>query len=575
MSLLRLNLPGIGIVVLLILHMVYFQSLDLPFSSIYEANYLAQPYDTKGILKSGLYIISYLLSALSIILLIFMRCRWLALFFIIITAVIFCLDLFPQFLGHSRNGLTVEGFSIAINETGRIKDIVVYKSVLLYSVLAFLIILVHLITIRYLFLPYFSIKTHWALIAYVTSLLLSATLVFRIPSILSHSYPAPTRMPIIIAEYFQNHSNNGFRQLDVSIQPSHPQPYKTIVWIIDESISGDYLSLNGYAKETTPYLSSISHENYMHNFGVVTPISNCSNTSNLFLRIGLTTTMKADFHTARNMLPTIFEYAQRAGFEVHLIDAQVASGEMQNHLTAADLKHINHHITFSRKHSPWERDQLLANHLREQLEQQDEVPRLVVAVKWGAHWPYPLSFPPQRVIFTPSAQESLTEMSVENKTILGNAYANALRYTVDDFFHGLLASELGNDQLIFYTADHGQSLFEKGDSPLTHCHYSTDMHDLPHGEFRVPLLVFTPEAKLKFNMQSSRTYTQEQMFATTLKLLGYDKQTYKKYGPTLFTGDARPYTESFILDSGLKIRFPKSKGGTEKPHSAEEKPAKY
>lgn len=565
MSLLRCNLPGIGIVFFLMLQMVYFQSLDLPFSAIYEANYLVQPYDKKGILKSGLYVISYLLSALSIILLIFMRCRWLALCFIIITAVIFGLDLFPQFLGHSRNGLTTEGFSIAINEAGRIEDIVVYKSVLLHSALAFLIILVYLSTMRYLFLPCFSIKTHWALIAYTMSLLLSFILVFRIPSILSHSYPAPIRVPIIIAEYFKNHSKKAFRQLDVSVQPSDPQPYKTIIWIIDESISGDYLSLNGYAKETTPYLSSISHEDYIYNFGVVTPISNCSNTSNLFLRIGLTTTMKADFHTARNRLPTIFEYAQRAGFEVHLVDAQVSSGEMQNHLTAGDLKHIDHHITFSRKHSPWKRDQLLANHLRAELEQQNEVPRLIVAVKWGAHWPYPLSFPPQRTIFKPSAQESLTEMRVENKTILNNAYANALRYTVDDFFHGLLADGLNNDQLIFYTADHGQSLFEKGDSPLTHCHYSTDMHDLPHGEFRVPLLVFTPEAKLKFNRQSSRTYTQEQMFATTLKLLGYGKPIYKKYGPTLFTGDARPYTESFILDSGFKIRFPQLKVGTEAP----------
>ncbi|MEZ5537532.1 MAG: sulfatase-like hydrolase/transferase [Thiolinea sp.] len=544
---------GAVIVMMLAAGLCYLQSFALPFSFLFETDYLAQPYDQKGLLKGGLYLISYLLAIFAVLSVIFLRRSWLAVLAIIFIALIYAADSFVQLLGSSDNGLTVEMLSIAINEAGRADMMLAYRHLLIYAALIFLGLCLLFWLIRRQ-LSYLSFSGRWIITGLLFAALLAGGLVFKIPSITSHSYPAPVKLPVMLTEYVKKYAHTRPRVLDAAIRPQQPRAYQTIVWIVDESISGDYLSLNGYSKPTTPYLESVQDAAYLKNFGVVNAVSNCSNTSNLFLRIGLTTDLEADFDQARQTLPTIFQYAKRAGYEVHLLDAQVSSGELQNHLTAHDLKQIDQHITFSRQHLPAQRDQLIADYLRDQLASDDNTPRFIVAVKWGAHWPYPLAFPAEKTVFKPSATESFTSMTQENREILLNAYANVLRHSVDDFTHSWQPQQLTDEQIVFYTSDHGQSLFEHDDT-LTHCHYAADPQQLPQGEFRVPLLVFTPQAKQKFSSNQHHLYSQQQLFSTTLRLFGYPESVYRKHGPTLFEGNPELVAESFVLDSGLKIRL--------------------
>ncbi|MEZ5449781.1 MAG: sulfatase-like hydrolase/transferase [Thiolinea sp.] len=536
---------------------VWLQSLALPFGPVLETVYLAQPYDQKGLLKGGLYLFSYLLTVVSLLTLILVHRRWLALLLLLAGALAFSIDVFVQRLGSSSNGLNLEILSLALNEAGKAGNLLVYAEPLLDAFLIFLAILIVLLVMRSVVFREVRLHSGRVLLLALFGLLLAAGLVFRIPSIQSYAYPALFKLPIIGTEYWLRHREQQPRILPASIQPQQAAQYRTLIWIIDESVSGDYLSLNGYAKPTTPFLDAYQHQPGFYNFGVVNPVSNCSNSSNLFLRIGLTTTLAGDSQQFRLSLPTIFAYAQRARYETHLLDAQTSEGELQNHLTTDDLQYIDVHKTLSRQHIPAERDALLGAYLREQLQQDDQKRRFIVAVKWGAHWPYSLAYPPDKTVFEPTAHESLTPMVEENRAILTNAYANVLRYTVDDFFRDLSQQPLQADQLIFYTSDHGQSLFEQADSPLTHCHFAQDPQQLPQGEFRVPLFVLTPTAKQQFSPQAGRNYAQEQLFATTLQLFGYDREVYGRHGPTLYEGDVRPYAESFVLDSGLKIRFDK------------------
>ncbi|MFM2317867.1 MAG: hypothetical protein RLZZ215_488 [Pseudomonadota bacterium] len=541
-----------------IILLAFIQAIHSPFSFITETHYLSEPYDQKGLIKGGLYLISYLISLVALASILFIANRWIAYPLIIVATLIFSLDLFVQLLGSSTNGITVALLSTAFNEAGRISDLLVYQQPLLYAVLAAIVLFSIAYGIRQLIPIHNQIKSIGSLSLLAITMLVIAALSYKIFSIKTQAYPAPIKASLILGEYFAHYRSAPQRELDKKITPVKAASYQTIIWIIDESISGNYLSINGYHQANTPFLNTLQTQTTMQNYGVVAPISNCSNTSNLLLRIGLTSAVQQDFKTAKNSLPTIFQYAKQAGFTTYLIDAQIAPGEMQNNLTGQDLKFIDHNLAFPRSIHPQDRDQTLLTELERLLTTQAPQPQFIVAVKWGAHWPYSLAYPKQQTLFTPAATESLTEMSTKNQEIITNSYLNALHYSVDYFLQGLLAKPLMEDQMIFYTSDHGQSLFEHAHSPLTHCHYASDPQQLPLGEFKVPLMVFAAEAKTQFPKLANRLYAQEQIFPSTLQLFGYDQTVYQAYGPTLQQGSRLDYAQSWVLDSGLGLKIPKA-----------------
>lgn len=552
------TIPVILLLASYVLVLAYLQTIYTPFGLITETSYLSEPYDKKGLLKGGLYLFSYLISLFALVAILFVANRWLAISLILYTSILFGIDLFLQLLGSSTNGITVALLATAFNELGRANNLLVYKTPLIYAALSALGIFILALLIHLLIPKNKKIKSIWILLFLVITIIGIGSLSYKVFSIKTQAYLAPIKAPLVLREYLTEYQSLPERKLAANILPTKPASYQTIIWIIDESISGNYLSVNGYQQANTPFLDSFKSHANLQNYGVVAPISNCSNTSNLFLRIGLTSAVQQDFKTAKNSLPTIFQYAKQANFETHLIDAQIAPGEMQNNLTGQDLKFIDHHLAFPRSIHPQDRDQALLKELKRLLANQANQNQFIVAVKWGAHWPYSLAYPAQQTLFKPAATESLTEMSTKNREILTNSYLNALHYSVDYFLQGLLAKPLMDNQVIFYTSDHGQSLFEQEHSPLTHCHYASDPKELPLGEFKVPLMLFAHEAKANFPKLENRLYTQEQIFPSTLQLFGYDRAVYQTYGPTLMQGSKLDYAQSFVLDSGLRITIPKT-----------------
>lgn len=541
----------------LIVVLTFIQAIHIPFSFITETSYLSEPYDKKGLIKGLLYLSTYFFSIAALLSILFIAKRWVAISLITLSSILFGVDLFLQFLGSSPNGITVAQTSTALNEVGRIADLLVYKKPLIYAVLAAFGLLIVSTFIHISIPENRKFSWIWGILLLGLAITSIGLLSAKIFSIKTQSYLAPIKTPLVLREYFFEYRTVSTRTLDATIKTSQAAEFKTIIWIIDESISGNYLSINGYPKATTPFLIALQTNPTMQNYGTVASLSNCSNTSNLLLRIGLTSALKQDFKTAKNSLPTIFQYAKQAGFATHLIDAQITPGELQNNLTAQDLKFIDYYTAFPRSIHPQDRDQALTHELSKLLKGAVTNKQFIVAVKWGAHWPYPLAYPKDQTIFTPAATESLTEMSNQNREIVTNSYLNAIHYSVDFFLKNLLAKPLSNEQLIFYTSDHGQSLFEQANSPLTHCHYSDKPQDLPVGEFKVPLIVFSQAAKTNFPKLEDRLYTQEQIFPSTLKLMGYSRDIYAAYGPTLMQGSTLNYTESFILDSNVRLKMPK------------------
>ncbi|HPY40586.1 MAG TPA: hypothetical protein PLM98_08715, partial [Thiolinea sp.] len=377
------------------------QSIRYPISFIIETNYLSQPYDQKGFIKGGLFLISYLASLVALSSILFISKPWVAIALIALCSLVFGIDVYAQLLGSNPNGISVEGLSTALSEQGRLKDLLVYRTLLIDSLLASLAFFIFSVLLNRLITKTYRLWYGWSILSLVLVTLGIGLLSHKIFSIKNQSYPAPIKLPLVFNEYLADRPFNQLRTLNPTIRPEHSAEYETIVWIIDESILGSYLSINGYAQDTTPFLKSISLSESMQNYGVVNSISNCSNTSNLLLRIGLTTTLNQDFKTAKNNLPTIFQYAKHAGFETILMDGQIVPGELQNHLNAHDLKFIDQYTAYPRSIYPQQRDRELLKSLVPLLAKPTNK-RFIVVIKWGAHWPYPLAYPKEQTFFSPA-----------------------------------------------------------------------------------------------------------------------------------------------------------------------------
>lgn len=99
---------------------------------------------------------------------------------------------------------------------------------------------------------------------------------------------------------------------------SNEPPRNNIVFIVDESVRGDRLSINGYAKPTTPTLDDLNKKDAIANWGIAVSGTTCSHTSNPLLLTGLNQLPDKKFEVYR--WPTIFQYALAMGYKNHYYD---------------------------------------------------------------------------------------------------------------------------------------------------------------------------------------------------------------------------------------------------------------
>ena len=93
-----------------------------------------------------------------------------------------------------------------------------------------------------------------------------------------------------------------------------------LVFIMDESIRGDYTTLGNPQLDTTPYLASLG--DVLVNFGVAISGHNCSAYSRYIFRYGakMETLPHALAHGLNLPGPTIWQYAKAAGMRTVYID---------------------------------------------------------------------------------------------------------------------------------------------------------------------------------------------------------------------------------------------------------------
>jgi lipid A ethanolaminephosphotransferase len=288
-----------------------------------------------------------------------------------------------------------------------------------------------------------------------------------------------------------------------------------VMLIVDESIRGDLLSINGGPASTTPYLNSLIDQQKpedklnLHNYGVVNATANCSATSNLLLRTGIAAQRLPRETDALFKQPNIFQYANTAGYHSVYMDAQVEGRRLNNLFTQREIDRIDEYWVIKNHHDLPEHklDQTMAADIGQRLAVAEE-PQFYYINKSGTHFPYAVTFPAENYPVSTGKKET---------------YIQALNWSVDEFFK-VLIPELSKANLpvvVIYTSDHGQGLGEQGNHS-THCLPKA----VPIEQALVPLLLISVGDDEQGSLiepfkQQVGAYSQFQVFPTMLTLLGY------------------------------------------------------
>ncbi|WP_460111131.1 sulfatase-like hydrolase/transferase [Pseudomonas sp. S3_H04] len=331
-----------------------------------------------------------------------------------------------------------------------------------------------------------------------------------------------------------------------------------IVLIIDESISGNYLDINApfgvhsNLKQARPGVD-------IFNYGYAASIANCSADTNVTLRYGGT---RADYMRINSTLPSIWQYAKKAGLRTVYIDAQRTAGNLQNLMTDTEKKDIDQFVQFDQT-SVRDRDMAAAAKLIELLN--DDKSELVVINKVGAHFPVHDKYPDAFMAYRPTLPRGqFTEVAdtgerngfngqPDDWVLYRNAYKNTVLWNVGEFFARVFAEGNLNNALLIYTSDHGQDLHERGNPGLnTHCG-----GDPVEEEGLVPLVVIQGSdlktldwsAQLAANKDRSSHYN---IFPTLLQLMGYDLAGIEAvYGKPLSVATADEFTFNYRFNARL------------------------
>ena len=335
------------------------------------------------------------------------------------------------------------------------------------------------------------------------------------------------------------------------------RPLDSIIYVIDESVRGSNLSLNGYPRATTPFLQSLETRGLLKNLGICVAAGSFSHISNAYLITGHNAFPDDAFRTARN--PTLFDYAKKMGYETIYID--IDNGYLSQLVKAAGdgpVRSLDRWMTdqsFKERHVDLEttKDLGIARFLSRLLNERGGY--FVVVNKKGLHFHYRNRYPddPASAIWKPvmEASESI-DPSATGREKLVNTYDNGIRFQVDEFFRVFVSETTNRNYVILYTSDHGQTLAEHG-QVYTHMKPDKAIVDVP--EFLVSgerygkkgLLAGIPPGIRVSHLNNFATLLDLMGVPNSLRVRPYDKSIF-----SLTAGDnrVRTYMSGSLHGSG-------------------------
>jgi glucan phosphoethanolaminetransferase (alkaline phosphatase superfamily) len=261
------------------------------------------------------------------------------------------------------------------------------------------------------------------------------------------------------------------------------RPLDSIIYVIDESVRGSNLSLNGYPRPTTPFLQSLETRGLLKNLGICVAASSFSHISNAYLITGHNAFPDDAFRTDKN--PTIFDYAKKMGYETIYIDInQIYLYSLLKVAGDGPVRGLDRWMndkSFKERHIDLKttKDLGAARVLSTILNEGSGY--FILVNKKGLHFNYRDRYPddPASTLWKPvmKALEAI-DTSAAGREKLVNTYDNGIRFQVDEFFRLFVSESTNQNYAMLYTSDHGQTLSEHGQM-YTHMKPDKEIVDVP------------------------------------------------------------------------------------------------
>lgn len=289
-----------------------------------------------------------------------------------------------------------------------------------------------------------------------------------------------------------------------------------VVFVIGETTRWDHMGLLGYNRDTTPKLSK--EKNLVAFRG-----ESCDTATKLSLRCMFVReggTMDNPGRTLKEQ--NIFAVMKELGFTSELF-------AMQSEVWFYDNANVNN-FSFREQIGSEKRNQgkavddmLLVPELRASLQRYPHGKHLVVLHTKGSHYLYSQRYPRSFARYQP---ECTGVDETCSKAQLINAYDNSILY-VDTMLDSVLDQLRDKKAIVFYAADHGESISEN-----MHLH-GTPREVAQPEQFRVPMMVWASDKylsdatnrsnfeRLRLQQHVGKTHRHAELFDTILGCLGY------------------------------------------------------
>ena len=360
-----------------------------------------------------------------------------------------------------------------------------------------------------------------------------------------YQFPPPLRIALLTAWAWEHRLPVYAEREAPYFEPRESSLADHIIVVVDESISGHWLGVNGAPVDTTPWLSS--RPEGVFNYGVSSAASNLSSSSNLVLQTGLRPDDLPDRDLRSLRGPNVFAYLSAAGFHTALIDAQTYSDSPPNLMTGFDLRRIDTVVRLRE----------VEVGVPEYAVDFEALPRIVglveghsqsftYLIKTGAHLPYDDKSPPDERPFSDGA--------AAGPRAIRQSYWNSIRWTTDRFLLDLSRAleATGREVLVVYTSDHGQWLADEQTAERRVSPHATVL-DPPDEQASVPLLLLAFGARTRaaladrFAARLVDATSGYEIFPTVLQVAGYAvADTAGRYPPSLFERDAGRAPRRFV-----------------------------
>ncbi|HVF31339.1 MAG TPA: sulfatase-like hydrolase/transferase [Pyrinomonadaceae bacterium] len=324
-------------------------------------------------------------------------------------------------------------------------------------------------------------------------------------------------------------------RLEVAFR-SDQRPVNNVVLIIDESVRGDHLSLNGYPLPTTRILEPLAERNLIKNWGIAVSGSTCSLESNNLLLTGGRSEPGVGGLIYR--LPTIFQFARAMNYKTHHFDGQTSAlwlGKPQ------DRNFVDHYVAADELMSVVGKKRDVDAEIAKRVNQitSSSIGNFIWINKVGVHKPYTDAYPDDggpvaNDVWGPAYNPSIT------RDDLVQAYDSGITYNAQSFFSALFTEITVDVNTIYiYTSDHGQTLQENG-SMVSHCSDTKP-------EANVPLFMIADPRSLP-EIDTGFKASHANIFPTLLDLMRVPETARQyEYANSLITATAADSTRRFYV----------------------------